>query len=270
MDDPSTAETRSCMVVGAGICGLLAAHELQAAGWRVVVFEKQRGVGGRMATHRLGKGTFDHGAQFFTVRSQRFGRLVDRWLEAGVVREWTRGFTDAKGKRNDDGHPRYRGSQGMASVPRHLARDLEVRTAESAMEVHIRNGVWEVLTESGARETGAALLLTAPVPRSLALAGSGNFALPEDARRRLERISYDPCLALMALVDGPTGVPEPGGMQIKGEPLDWIGDNRRKGISEAPAITIHAGPEWSRENFESEEALVAASLLAFAAEQVAT
>ena len=268
MDDPSTGETRSCVVVGAGISGLLAARELEAAGWRVVVFEKQRGVGGRMATHRLGKGTFDHGAQFFTVRSDRFGRLVDGWLEAGVVREWTRGFADAEGRRNDDGYPRYRGSQGMTSVPRQLARDLEVRTAESAMEVHVRNGVWEVLTESGARETGAALLHTAPVPRSLALAGSGNFALPEDARRRLERISYDPCLALMALVDGPTGVPEPGGMQIKDEPLDWIGDNRRKGISDVPGITVHAGPGWSREHFESDEEEITASLLSLAAERL--
>ena len=37
-------------------------------------------------------------------------------------------------------------------------------------------------------------------------------------------------IALMALLDEPgTGVPEPGGMQIKSEPLDWIGDNQRKG-----------------------------------------
>ncbi|HEV8223773.1 MAG TPA: hypothetical protein VGP74_00840, partial [Rubrobacteraceae bacterium] len=110
---------------------------------------------------------------------------------------------------------------------------------------------------------------TAPVPQSLALFEGGS-ALSEETRQRLAGITYSPCLALMALMNGPTGVPEPGGIQIKGEPLDWIGDNQRKGISEAPAITIHAGPEWSRENFESEEALVAASLLAFAAEKLAT
>ena len=67
-----TEGTPSCVVVGAGISGLLAAQELTAAGWRVVVLDKGRGVGGRMATRRVGDGTFDHGAQFFTVRGERF------------------------------------------------------------------------------------------------------------------------------------------------------------------------------------------------------
>ena len=105
-------------MVGAGISGLVAAHQLSAAGWRVVVMDEGSEVGGRMATRRIGNGTFDHGAQFFTVRSERFEELVAGWLEAGVIEEWTRGFADAEGRHNDDGHPRYRGSEGMTSVPR--------------------------------------------------------------------------------------------------------------------------------------------------------
>src|SRR3712207_5764692 len=259
---------RSCIVVGAGISGLLAARELRAAGWRVVVFEKASGVGGRMATRRLRSGTFDLGAQFFTVRSERFGGLVDQWLKAGVALEWTRGFADAQGRHNEDGYPRYRGSEGMTSIPEYLAQGLDVHTRETVVEVNASGGVWELCTVSGHQETGTALLLTAPVPQSVALAGSGNFELPVEARRRLDIISYDPCLALSVLVDGPTGVPEPGGVQIKGEPLDWIGDNQRKGISEAPAITVHAGPRWSRDHFESGEAQITDSLLRFVCDQL--
>lgn len=264
-----TGITNSCVVVGAGISGLLAACELQTSGWRVMVLDKGRGVGGRMATRRMRDGTFDHGAQFFTVRDERFGRLVERWLENGVVEEWSRGFADAEGRQNEDGHPRYRGSEGMTSVPEHLARGLDVRTGERVVDVNIRDGIWEARTGSGSQVAGAALLLTAPVPQSLALFKGGS-ALSGEARRRLEEISYSPCLALMALLDGPTGVPEPGGVQIKGEPLDWISDNQRKGISEAPGVTIHAGPEWSREHFEADEAWIAATLLAFAGEQLGT
>jgi renalase len=264
-----TEVNRSCVVVGAGISGLLAARELAAAGWRVVVLDKGRGVGGRMATRRLENGTFDHGAQFFTVRSDRFGKLVQEWSGEGVVEEWSRGFADAEGRQNEDGHPRYRGSRGMSSVADHLARGLDVRTGERVVDVKIRDKVWEARTEAGSQVAGTALLLTAPVPQSLALFEGGS-ALSEEAKQRLAEISYSPCLALMALMDGPTGVPEPGGIQIKGEPLDWIGDNQRKGISEAPAITIHAGPEWSREYFEADDTSVAASLLAFAGEQLAT
>ena len=257
-------ETNSCVVVGAGISGLLAARELQDAGWRVTVLDKGRGAGGRMATRRAGGGTFDHGAQFFTVRGERFGKLVEEWLEVGAVREWTRGFAGPDGERNEDGHPRYRGADGMTSIPKHLALGLDVHTGERAVEVNMRDGGWEVVCESGMRASGAALLLTAPVPQSLALAESGDFALTEEVRSKLQKISYDPCVALMALLDGPGAVPEPGGMQIRGEPLDWISDNQSKGISEAPGMTIHAGPKWSREHYEDPDTDISDALLSFA------
>jgi renalase len=262
----AAAANSSCIVVGAGIAGLVAARALQSAGWRAVVLDEGRGVGGRMATRRIGRGTFDHGAQFFTVRSERFERLVAEWLEAGVAQEWTRGFADAEGRLAEDGYPRYRGSEGMSSIPRHLAGTLDVRAGERVVEASVRNGAWEARAASGLRETGAALLLTGPVPRSLALVGSGGWEPPGQALRKLEGVSYAPCIALMALLEGPTGVPEPGGVQIKGEPLDWIGDNQRKGISEAPGITVHAGPGWSRQHFEADEEEITASILSLAGE----
>jgi renalase len=244
---------RSCVVVGAGISGLLAAKTLKEEAWTITVLDKSRGVGGRMATRRVGEGNFDHGAQFFTVRGERFASLVQEWLGAGVATEWTRGFADSEGRPNEDGYPRYRGAEGMTSIPKYIARGLDVRTGERAVRVDDNDDGWEVVCESGSRAAGNALVLTAPVPQALDLASSGSFSLPDGARRHLERVSYAPCLALMVLLDDSPGVPEPGGMQIKGEPLDWIGDNRRKGISEAPALTVHAGPEWSRSHFEDEE-----------------
>jgi renalase len=79
---------KSCVIVGAGISGLLAANTLKQEGWTVTVLDKG-GVGGRMATRRVGEGTFDHGAQFFTVRGERFANLVEGWLRAGVAASQT-------------------------------------------------------------------------------------------------------------------------------------------------------------------------------------
>ena len=258
----------SCVIVGAGISGLLAARELSGAGWRVTVLDKGSGVGGRMATRRVGGVGFDHGAQFFTVRGERFKGLVSDWLAAGAAAEWSRGFADAEGNVNPDGHPRYRGSEGMTSIPKHLAGGLEVRTGERVVRVDRDGDGWTVACESGLSVPGDALLLTAPVPQSLALAESGNHGLPEEARRQLENVSYDPCLAVMALLDGASPVPEPGGVQIKGEPLDWIGDNATKGISDRPALTIHGGPRWSRDHYDEGEADVTRALLRLAGESL--
>jgi len=61
---------------------------LQDAGLAVTVFDKSRGVGGRLCTRRGEDWQADHGAQYFTARSPEFRALVAEWLEAGVVAEW--------------------------------------------------------------------------------------------------------------------------------------------------------------------------------------
>ena len=264
----SAERANSCVIVGAGMSGLVAANRLQEAGWRVTVLDKGRGVGGRMATRRFDGASFDHGAQFFTARSDEFKAMVEDWQGAGAAREWSRGFADAEGNPNEDGHPRFRGTEGMTSVPKYLAEGLDVRTGEKVVSVEDDGGTWRLKTESGTEATGDALIVTAPVPQALEIVGSGGYELPSAAREQLERVTYDPCLALMALLDGPSGIPEPGGVQIKGEPLDWIADNMLKGISEAPAVTIHGGPQWSRQHYEDDEAEVTAALLGFAGDMV--
>ena len=263
-------KARTCLVVGAGISGLLAAGALKRDGWGVTVLDKGRGVGGRMATRRVGGGTFDHGAQFFTVRGDRFSDLVEGWLDAGAAAEWSRGFADVDGNPNEDGHPRYRGARGMTSIPKYVAGGLDVRTGERAVRMDASAGSWKVACESGLRVEASDLLLAMPVPQALELATSGDYGLPTSVRQQLEAVSYGPCLELMVLLDAPVDVPGPGGLQIKGEPLDWIGDNQRKGISDLPAITIHAGPEWSSAHFEDDEADVQRHLISFASEYLGT
>ena len=54
---PPLRETRlRVAVVGAGISGLICARTLLDHGLAVTVFEKSRGVGGRMATRRTAEG----------------------------------------------------------------------------------------------------------------------------------------------------------------------------------------------------------------------
>jgi renalase len=99
---------KSCIVVGAGLSCLIAARTLQGAGVHVTVLEKEEKVGGRMRTDLVDDGIFDHGAQFFTVRDDRFEEMVESWISAGVAEEWTRGFADPSGEYQEDGHPAIR------------------------------------------------------------------------------------------------------------------------------------------------------------------
>eukprot|EP01031_Cornospumella_fuschlensis_P052994 gene52994-64738_t len=68
--------TLNIAIIGAGIAGITAARTLAQAGHHVHVFEKSRGAGGRMSTRLSNFGTFDHGAQYFTVRDARFAQAL--------------------------------------------------------------------------------------------------------------------------------------------------------------------------------------------------
>ena len=55
-------------IIGAGLAGATLAYELnEAEGFEVTIFEKSRGVGGRMSTRYGDSHEYDHGAQFFTL-----------------------------------------------------------------------------------------------------------------------------------------------------------------------------------------------------------
>jgi predicted NAD/FAD-dependent oxidoreductase len=262
-------EDYDVVIVGAGIAGLVAASRLRDEGFRVLVLDKGRGVGGRMATRRTGDAVLDHGAQFITVRDPRFRSMMDAWLEAGAAREWCRGFAGADLSVETDGHPRYCGASGMTAIPKHLAENLPVRCDVRVTAVGPSDDGWRIETEGGEAVTGAALVLTPPVPQSLALLEAGGSRPPKEISNVLRGIQYDPCLAALAVLDAPSGLPEPGGVQTREEPVAWVADNRMKGISPgAHAVTVHAGPEFSRSRWESDEECIAGELLEFAARWV--
>lgn len=248
------------LIAGAGMAGLMAAQQCQQHGLQTILIDKGRSVGGRMATRRIGPGRADHGAQFFTVREDAFGHWVERWKREGLVFVWSRGWSDGSLRPSfDAGHPRHAVRGGMNALAKHLAAGLEAGGATIHRGVRIAKVAhsgeyWWAESDDGLRFTAPALLLTPPVPQSLALLDAGGVTLAEGDRAALERIDYAPCLCGMFWVEGSLDLPDPGVLQIPGANASWIADNQRKGISpDARIITVHGSPEFSRAHWESED-----------------
>ena len=252
-------------IVGAGLAGLMAGGPLAEAGHEVVLLDKGRGPGGRLATRRVGAATLDHGAQFFTVRSEAFAARVHRWEADGLVRVWCRGFEV------EDGHPRYAVRGGMNALAKHLATGLDVRCSTLAFALrpgHDRPGrpgsdrrPWSVGLDDGTGVDADAVILTCPLPQSFSLMITAAVELPT----RLRGTDYDRTLALLTVLDGDPAVPPPGGVQQPGDPFAFIGDNRAKGVSAVPAVTFFATPAWSLEWWDRPAAEAQAALLEAAA-----
>ncbi len=235
------------LIIGAGMAGLTAAAELQCAGCSVRVLDKGRGVGGPMASRRMSEASFDHGAQFITTRDPRFVSALEGWRQTGVVEAWCRSFTE-----HADGHPRWRGKPCMNSLPKHLAHDLDVLLEQQVVALHCAHDQWRVETNMGEVYRANAVVLTPPVPQSLALLEASKFSLSPEMRSRLAAIEYERCLAVMAMLDRPSRLLPPGGLAPAENPIAWIADNQMKGISAVPAVTIHATHTFSLEHWDGD------------------
>ncbi len=249
---------KTIAVVGAGISGLLLARALTARGEDVVVFEKSRGFGGRLATKRVGEATFDSGAQYFTVKSERFAAMVAEWAAAGVVVPWP-------------GAPAHRwiAKPSMNALGKFLADGLDVRREAKVLKVQREDSEWELTIENQPSWRARRVVLTAPLPQSLALLKAGGVGLPNKLAGELAVLTYHPCLALLVTLGGASAVPAEG-VALAAGPVRWMADNTKKGISSGGvgAVTVHLSPASATEHYAKTEAELAALVLPGIAEQL--
>ena len=261
------------VVVGAGIAGLMASSHLSKAGYRVSVLEKARGVGGRMATRRIGEAVCDHGAQYFSVKGKSFGRVVSEAQDSLAVMPWCDLFPHSKTAEgpivellDEMGHARWRGTHGMTSLPKYLAKQLPepVQTEVRVRSLGVQDNAVHLSCENNQTVVARAAVLTAPVPQAVEIFQAGGLwppAVDSEVWGVLSSVEYSPCFSLMLWLAKPSLLPDPGGLEVSSGPVAWIADNYKKGISPAPSLTVQATAEFSREHFDTEPSQVEDKLI---------
>ena len=249
-------------IVGAGFSGLVLATRLRDVA-AVTLFEKSRGVGGRMATRYADDYEFDHGAQFFTARTPAFREFLQPLIRDQVVANWAPMFEelDRHGTRDrrdwGEKYPHYVGVPRMNAVGKYLSTGCDIRTNTRIEEVRQDKRKWSLVDNRGLCHDGFDwLVLTAPAPQTGALAAEHPdlFALCQARTMRA-------CVALMLGFPAPLGLPWDAAV-VRDADISWMTVNSSKpGRAAASTMLVHSTNAWANEHIDDDTDALRAHLV---------
>ncbi|WP_439124654.1 NAD(P)/FAD-dependent oxidoreductase [Marivita sp.] len=230
-------------IIGSGITGLACARRLTDAGLMPKVFDKGRGIGGRLATRRADGGLqFDHGAQMIPQNLPAFGDVLEQAEAAGFVTKWA----------HSDGSLRHVGIPGMTGFAKFLGQDLDMHQATEIKSLTQDVDGWGIYAEQSVGRFDR-VVCTAPSPQTAKLAG---HALTQS----LDTVSYDPSLTLMVALNCDLDAPA-----TQTNPTDafaWVAhDSAKPGRSSHNCWVVQASAEWSNVHLELTKDQIATLML---------
>jgi predicted NAD/FAD-dependent oxidoreductase len=230
----------SVAVVGAGMAGLTCAGALAQAGFAVTVYDKSRGLGGRLATRRSPVGTFDHGAIAVRAQTPDFAAYLAAATESGAAAACRDGLG-------------WVGLPGMSGIVRPLAEGLTIRTATEVTAIRRDDSGWH-LTAADTVARHDLLVLAIPQPQAVRLCAG----LPSVAGA-LAGVAMRPVWAVLMAFDRPLTLPVgAGGLP----PLVAVTHCSAKAgrVPMPDRWVLHADADWSRRHLEQDKDWVAHAL----------
>ncbi|MEM6304247.1 MAG: FAD-dependent oxidoreductase [Pseudomonadota bacterium] len=223
-------------IIGAGLTGLTAARALRGAGVAVTVFDKSRGVGGRLSTRRADGGLqFDHGAQYLSPKSEGFAALLAEAQAAGAAKNW--------------GEGRVIGARGMSGLAKFLASGVDVHRAEIT-ELGRSDRGWQV-----ADGTFDRVICTVPAPQACGILGPAH---PLTAA--LTGVEMTPNLTLMLALPARENAFETA--RDAEEDIAWLAlDSAKHGRDGPDCWVAQASLAFSLEHLELEKPAIADLML---------
>jgi len=242
------------IIIGSGMSGLFAAQTLARAGQEVIVLDKGRGPGGRVASRTLDNGArIDFGAQFFTIRDERYAVWAREWQKKQIIKPWPEKIKKLNGP-DDDSEDKYIAPGGLRDIAKEMARGFSVKQQVEVLRILPLASGWQVENAAGDVFEAKQIILTAPLPQALQLLKSARVNIPHHLYKPFAGVNYDPCLTLMVeghVDDGPPF------FALDNHPVQLLGDNGAKGLAEGQrAITINTSADFSRQAWDWDSAKV--------------
>lgn len=249
-------------VIGAGMAGLVCAQQLSQAGYSVVVVEKSRGVGGRVATRRLQGTVADHGTCYLKPKGELLGQFVELLEKRQILEVWTdtvEKFNSDSGLRTQDSGLCYVAPGGMSAIAKFLAQGLNILLNQRAIAIHpTPENTWRLTLESSNAEIIAkAVVVAIPAPQALALlAPLSESILDAEFLENLRSVEFSPSISVMA------GYPQPhlpltswkALTFVDDADLGWIGlDSSKRPHPQQPHFVLQSSAKFAQLHLETED-----------------
>ena len=260
---------RHIAIIGAGMAGLAAARSLTQAGHTITLYEKSRGVGGRVATRRLEGCIMDHGAQ--NIKPQR-SPLEDVMLRelptddlvviAPPVCLYGEDGTVFPPDPDKNADTKYSYRQGMTTLPKLLLASLSPEQAQIRYDTRITHlqeterGV--VLRDENGNEAGQAdiVIVTAPAPQAADLLGDSALGMRSmwetlDRVKALRQVEYHRSVTVLLGYAPPVPPPPAYALLAEDRASDmlWLAFEQTKSPDRAPngeaLLIAQMGPKFS-------------------------
>lgn len=261
-------------IIGAGLAGLTCAQQLHQAGYHVVILEKSRGIGGRIATRRLHNTCADHGVRYLEPQAKMLSQLIESLEERGILTIWLNTNYELKCNPSPSAIPsptpssllnRYIAPAGMTAVAKFLATGLDIwRNCRVEMIKPTESQTWHLTLDSSEDTdnelTAKALVVAIPAPQALMLLEPLlQTGLPSEFLENLRSIEFDPCLSVMA------GYPVKSVQELllpawnactisNDSDLAWIGlDSSKRPDSQLPIFVLQSTAQFAQQYLDAQD-----------------
>ncbi|MDG2032646.1 MAG: FAD-dependent oxidoreductase [Rhodospirillales bacterium] len=235
----------SIAIVGSGLAALAAARHLADVA-DVTLFEKSRGIGGRMATRRAEPYSFDHGAQFFTAKTPAFQDFLAPLEAAGIIQHWCARFAEIDNGKIisqrvwDDQLPHFVGTPAMNVVGKYIGVGLNIVLDTRIVKIE-HTDRWRLWDDRGVNIGDFDWVIsTVPAGQSLDILPSSVSFYPD-----IETVKMKACFSLMLGFEKALPLAFDAA-HVAGADISWISVNSSKpGRTDDFSLLVHSTNLWA-------------------------
>ena len=220
--------TKNLAVIGAGLAGTTIACKMKRK-FDVKIFEKSRGVGGRMSTRKEAPFIFDHGAQFFKIKTTDFKNFLSELFSQQIILPWNFRLAYFDGqylnkiKLIKDADKFFVGVPNMNSIIKHLSKNCNVVLNTKIERIVKENDKWN-LYDQNEKSYGLYdwVVLSLPAQQSLELISDKISFYP-----LVKKIKMNGCFSLMIGMNKSLYLDYDAAL-IENEDIAWLSKNNSK------------------------------------------